>query len=367
MPIKDFVAHSILSAREAGELMATRLLLALQSVKGDARIVFSHVGLNCSVDEFLDDHVRTVSSETLTRICAWSASRLADVATERDGRPQFRGEDWRLLFYCLISARSLREAVTRGGEFFRAIDGRCGYMSLHEYGEFAEIRFSCTYTQRSSASFFVDMFGLANMHGIFSWLIAQPLPIREVLMDYGDDMLPYLDSDVLPFRVLLNQTHSALQFPAQFLDFPIARTNEDCEARVSLSFVFNMPDSNSQLAFAEQARRLMYRLLRENNSPPSLHELSAKLGLNQGTFRRYLKAAGISYNQLKDSCRRELGLDLLRRSTFSIEEISDRLGFCDSDAFRRAFHSWFDISPSHYRKYGIADNSHNLIIKKSAS
>jgi len=355
MTTKDPAAHSILAARETGELMSTRLLLALRSIKGDIPTVLKNTGIDCSLDEFLGGQIHQVSAETLMRICAWSASRLVALAAERDGRPNFRSEDWRLLFYCLISARSLREAIQRGSEFFRAIDGRCGFMSLHEEGEVAEIRFSCTYLQRSEASFFVDMFGIANMHGIFSWLIAQPLPVTEVLMDYGSEMQPYLDRDVLPFSVNLNTPLSALRFPAQFLDFPIVRTNEDCDARVSFSFVFNMPENHSQLAFAERVRGLMHRMLRENNSPPSLQELSAKFGLNQATFRRYLKAAGMSYNQIKDSCRREMGLNLLRRSSLSIEEISDRLGFCDSDAFRRAFHIWFDISPSQYRKQGGID------------
>ena len=355
MTTKDFASHSILAARETGELMATRLLLALKLVKGDIPTVFKNTGVNCSLDEFLGGQIHVVSAETLMRICSWSASRLLVLATERDGRPSFRSEDWRLLFYCLISARSLREAIQRGSEFFRAIDGRCGFMVLHEESDKAEIRFSCAHLQRSEASFFVDMFGIANMHGIFSWLIGQPLPVLEVLMDYGSEMQPYFDRDVLPFPVNLDTPVSALRFPAQFLDFPIVRTNEDCDARTSFSFVFNMPEANSQVAFAERVRGLMHRMLRENNSPPSLQELSAKFGLNQTTFRRYLKAAGMSYNQIKDSCRREWGLNLLRRSSLSIEEISDRLGFCDSDAFRRAFHNWFDISPSQYRKQGSID------------
>lgn len=360
MTTRDFAAYSILAARETGELMSTRLLLALKNLKGDPVAIFKNVGLHCALEQFLRDQIHVASAQTLIRICALSAAQLAGIAAERDGRPNFRSEDWPLLFYCLISARSLREAIQRGGEFFRAIDGRCGFMRLHEEGDTAEIQFSCAYLQRSMASFFVDMFGIANMHGIFSWLIAQPLPISEVLMNYGNEMRSYLDRDVLPFPVHLDATISGFRFPAQFLDFPIMRTNEDCDARVSFSFIFNMPEENSQLAFAERARRLMHRMLRENNFPPSLQELSEKFGLSQGTFRRYLKAVGMSYNQIKDSCRRELALNLLQRSSLSIEEISDRLGFCDSDAFRRAFHQWLDISPSQYRKRGTADPYNRL-------
>jgi hypothetical protein len=260
MTTRDFAAHSILAARETGELMSTRLLLALKRVKGDIPTVFKNSGINCSLDELLAGQIHVVSAETLMRICSWSASRLVVLAAERDGRPNFRSEDWRLLFYCLISARSLREAIQRGGEFFRAIDGRCGFMTLHEESDAAEIHFSCTHLQRSEVSFLVDMFGMANMHGIFSWLIGQPLPVLEVLMDYGSDMQPHLDQDVLPFRVNLNTSLSALRFPAQFLDFPIVRTNEDCDARVSFSFVFNMPEANSQVAFAERVRSLMHRM-----------------------------------------------------------------------------------------------------------
>lgn len=366
MTLRNVASHPTLAPRATGELMATRLLLALHNVSGDPRVPLGRAGLNCTLDEFLDTHVRTVTLETLIRVCACTATALADLATERDGRPQFRNADWRLLFYCLISARSLREAIRRGSELFRAVDGRCGSMTLHEEGDIAEIRFDCVCRQRSAASFFVDMFGLANMHGVLNWLIAHPLPVQRVLLNYSDDMLPLIDYEVLPAPVTLNSAYTALQFPAQFLDFPVVRTNEDCDARISFTFLIDMPDTNSQFAFAEHARRVMYRVLRESNTTPALPEISASLGVSQGTFRRYLKSAGLSYNQIKDSCRRELGLDLLRRSTLSIEEISDRLGFCDSDAFRRSFNSWFGISPSQYRKRGMPDNNASIAVEKIA-
>ena len=64
---------------------------------------------------------------------------------------------------------------------------------------------------------------------------------------------------------------------------------------------------------------------------------------------------GASYREIKDSCRRELGLDLLRRSSLPIEEIAVRLDFCDSDAFRRAFHDWLGMPPTRYRREALAE------------
>ena len=106
-------------------------------------------------------------------------------------------------------------------------------------------------------------------------------------------------------------------------------------------------------SIAERARRAMFAALRRDEGIYSLDQLASEVGLNRETFRRRLRAVGMSYNLIKDSCRRDFGLELLARSSLSMETISDRLDFCDSDEFRRAVHKWTGLSPTAYRR-----NSH---------
>jgi len=117
-----------------------------------------------------------------------------------------------------------------------------------------------------------------------------------------------------------------------------------------MSFMVEVVSDPKWEGLVERARKVMFESLKYGAHLPTLPELAERLEAKPELFRRRLREAGGSYNQLKQSCRRELSLDLLHRTTLSVEAISDRLGFCDSDAFRRAFHEWMGMSPSTYRK-----------------
>lgn len=89
--------------------------------------------------------------------------------------------------------------------------------------------------------------------------------------------------------------------------------------------------------------------LRESGRVSSLEIIADALGINSNTLRRQLRQAGTSYRVIKDSCRLEYALELLSRTNLTIGDIADRLDFCDSNAFRRAFQSWMGVAPSTYR------------------
>jgi AraC-like DNA-binding protein len=92
----------------------------------------------------------------------------------------------------------------------------------------------------------------------------------------------------------------------------------------------------------------MHRL-REEQRAPRLVEVASAIGMSVATLRRRLVDQNASYRQIKDSCRRELALKMLRHSDLPIEEIANRLDYGDSDTFRRAFRTWMGASPSRFR------------------
>jgi AraC-like DNA-binding protein len=142
----------------------------------------------------------------------------------------------------------------------------------------------------------------------------------------------------------------AFSFPASFLDYPVVSTRDDLGVHPTMSFMVAVVQDSTPEGLAGRARQLMFEALKKGEGAPALPELAARMDLKPEVFRRRLREAGATYNQIKHSCRRELGLDLLLRTTLAVEAISDQLGFCDSDAFRRAVHEWVGVSPSAYRK-----------------
>jgi AraC-like DNA-binding protein len=198
----------------------------------------------------------------------------------------------------------------------------------------------------------LDLLGMGSMHGLLSWLIGDLIPVSEICLPYSEEFRPYCDQRILPYPVTLGSQKTALRFPTALLDYPLIRTVDDCEAH-GLDFLAEARGEGLQRDVADQARRIIYQELRDKWSLLSLDSLSERLGRNRETLRRQLKASGATYNSIKDSCRCELGLRLLRHTNLKIEDVATRLDFCDSDAFRRSFRDWVGISPSDYRRAGM--------------
>jgi len=323
----------------------------------NVREIFTRAQVPGSPDAFLSGGFRSLDPEQLHQLNAHATTVLASVANSQDGRPPIRGDDWAMLLYCLITSRTLREAIGRTARFYAMLDERWGRLDLYVHGTTAEIRLESMRVRHNVIAFVVDVIGIAVLHGLLSWLIGHMIPVSMIQMDYDESMRPNFDPVLLPFPLSLGAGRGAIRFPAEYLDYPVVRTLEDYERRAGQSFLFDLHEDRAGTNVAERARRLMYSALRERRTLPMLEELSTQLNCTVPTLRRSLARAGTSYNQIKDSCRRELALDLLRRSTLSIEEISVRLGFCDSDAFRRAFRDWMNVSPLKYRQMGSEPRS----------
>jgi len=96
-------------------------------------------------------------------------------------------------------------------------------------------------------------------------------------------------------------------------------------------------------------QRIRVRLLKMDRLNPSLDHLAKSLGLSPRTLRRRLRNAGTSYQAIVKSVRKELAVQYLRTTRWSIYQIADRLGYNDQSNFGRAFKSWSGQSPQEFR------------------
>lgn len=91
-------------------------------------------------------------------------------------------------------------------------------------------------------------------------------------------------------------------------------------------------------------------LVRSGRGFPSVAEVAEKLHVSERTLHRRLDANHTSFGKLLDQIRRERAIDLLDKSTLSIERIAEMLGFSETSSFTRAFTRWEGISPQRYRQ-----------------
>jgi AraC-like DNA-binding protein len=86
----------------------------------------------------------------------------------------------------------------------------------------------------------------------------------------------------------------------------------------------------------------------------SLEAAARRLGTSPRTLQRRLNRRGLRFWALVDQSRFEIAGALLRETDLEVQEIAARIGYCNPNAFSRAFNRWAGCSPTVYR------NAHSI-------
>lgn len=334
---------------QPGRRIVARLLSAIAQRGGNARSILRANGFDEPLDQFLATTLPALDMVRLQQLSSRVSVAVSDMQAYASGRAPFRGGDWRLLFYCLVGSRTLREAIMRVEELLLAIDGRMGSMSLRRTGGRACLAYTGARSGDQEMDFIVILHGQLMFHSIFSWLIGRSLD-GTLALDFPESARAYLDEELLPFDLLFGADHLELCFAGALLDQPVIRTMSDCEALPTLNFLFGLRTGQDPLEIVRRSRHFLAMTLREQRKLPSLDDLAQHLAVSSMTLRRRLAAAGTSFRIIRDELRHEMAIDMLTNSRMSIEEIAERLDLCDSDALRRAFRGWTGMAPTEYRR-----------------
>jgi AraC-like DNA-binding protein len=343
----------------AAEAVACRVLELYVREIGPLSELAARLEISCDPSALLAGTTE-LEPDDLQRLYGGAVSRLSAHGQVAEGRPALKPSDWRVVLYGLDGGRTLREAIQRASDCFEAIDGRCGLMTLRVRGEAAELHFDTMRQRRTAINCLLDLSGIPQMHSQLSWLIGKPIPVLEFALAYPADVYQSLDLPPLPFALSLDGGWSGFVFPSAYLDYPLIRGAEERRSgdRPASLLFLGGGEEHSEAALAHRVRAMALRVLRTECRLPAFEEMVEQFGHSAASLRRKLVRDGHSYREIRDSCRRELGLNLLRDTSLSVEEIATRLGFCDSDAFRGAFRKWTDETPSGYRRRaqgGLAD------------
>ena len=337
------------SIGQTGRDIVARLLKLIARRGGNAAGVLRVNGFDESLERFLANTLPALELADLQKLSSRASVELSDMQASAAGRPPFRGGDWRLLFYCLVGSRTLREAIMRTEELLLAIDGRMGSMALKRSSGKAVLSYTGARSGDEEMDFIVTLHGQLMFHSIFSWLIGKPIE-GTLALDFPESARRFLTDELLPFNLLLGADNLELRFATPLLDQPIIRTMSDCEALPTLNFLFGLRVGEDPLEIVRRSRHFMAMALRDRRKLPSLEELARNLAVAPMTLRRRLQSAGTSFRVIRDELRREMAIDMLTNSRMSIEDIADRLDLCDSDALRRAFRGWTGMAPSEFRR-----------------
>ncbi len=97
-------------------------------------------------------------------------------------------------------------------------------------------------------------------------------------------------------------------------------------------------------------QKLLYGYLPQGKA--TIEVVSSQMNISRRTLHRKLKREGTSFQQLLKKTRKDLAINYLQKTNFSIGEVGFLLGFSEYSAFHRAFKDWFGKSPGEYQQSG---------------
>jgi AraC-like DNA-binding protein len=262
--------------------------------------------------------------------------------------PLSKGE-FALLCHCIITCATIEDVIARAAAFSGMIQNRAGEINLEIVGDQARFEMKSLRVNYNINAFFVDLTGVVSYYRLFGWLIGEDIEPVEIEMRHnqfvGDDVV----AQIISCPVTYSNRSNVLQFPARYLKYPVIRTPfELAELLKKFPFEPMMPQSR-EAPISERLRLNFNTALAERKPLPRTAALAKQLSIGVTTLKRRLAEEGGSVKSIKERCRYELALSLLKDRHLTIGDIASRVGFSDATAFRRAFKSWTGASPYKYR------------------
>ncbi len=269
---------------------------------------------------------------------------------------------YRVLFVYIIHAATLKECLQRAATYFTRFESERRSFSITTEGDTVRWRFDLgeidSQAVPASADFTMDelrwlpglpgrMLAMYLWHRQASWLTGNFIDLIGVHFDcapYGSANA-YTASFGAP--VYFNADWCGLEFHARYLDAPLVQ-NENGLDRMLATFPAELIEVD-ELASSVSAR-VRGLIGTDFSTPiPSLEEVAERLFTTPPTLHRRLRDEGTSFQKLKDSCRRDAAIELLRDNSHTGTSVAEILGFSDPSTFYRAFKKWTGLTPQQFK------------------
>ena len=193
---------------------------------------------------------------------------------------------------------------------------------------------------------FADELFLIILHGVMCWLAGRRIPLTRASFAFAEPAHSAEYHAMFCSNLRFEVPQTEVRFEARFLDCPIVQDEASLK-----EFLRNAPQSvfikyRNRDGWVARVRR---RLRQSGDQRPTLEAMADSLHVTPSTLRRRLEGEGSTYQEIKDGLRRDMAIDLLCRTTLSVEAIAGELGYQEVSAFYRAFRHWTGTRPGSYR------------------
>ena len=98
---------------------------------------------------------------------------------------------------------------------------------------------------------------------------------------------------------------------------------------------------------SSRVRKIIER--RSGDEAVTVEDIAKRLTVSAQHLRRLLREEGTSFREIREEILRDEAIASLVQGARAVEELSERLGFSEPSAFRRAFRRWTGSPPGSYR------------------
>ncbi|MEX2961767.1 AraC family transcriptional regulator [Microbulbifer sp. TYP-18] len=292
----------------------------------------------------LDDADCRIGREKVASLLRREWDLLGDESGGFLSRPWLPGT-FAMMGHALLSSPNLRRALARSGRFVAMVCDDL-HIKLVEDGEEARLLIHHSNRRQLPNQIFVESIAVIWLR-FFSWLIDRTILLERVHLafpppDYGEDY-----SDMFPCRHYFHQRETCLVFSTRYLQMPLVRDEQQLGEFLARAPECLLTQYKSDNSYTGRVRRMLQQQDTVENL--SLDGVAARMHTSPQTLRRRLKEEGNSWQDIKDSVRRDMAVYQLKQQETAVAEIAERLGFSEPSAFNRAFKKWTGLAPGAYR------------------
>ena len=271
--------------------------------------------------------------------------------------------DYRLMYTYIIHAKNLGEALERASNYFSRFEVNKKTFTVNRTGHSCHWGFdlgpiAANHSPEAEHLSMDQLHWLPGLpgrmlamylwHRTISWLIGDFVDLQRVNFDcpaFGD---ANAYSEAFYGPVYFNAGWCGIEFHERYLDAPIVQSEKSLD-RMLASF----PAELMEVDHLRSSMTARVRGIIGNDvaiEMPTLEVIAERLFTTSATLHRRLQEEGTSYQQLKDHCRRDAAILMLRDNTLTGTRLAEYLGFSDPSTFYRAFKKWTGMTPSEFKK-----------------